>query len=190
MRIEKTLHDDALIEKYYSTGNTDYLGLLYSRYTHMVYGVCFKYLESREDAKDAVMNIFEKLVKEMKGQEIKTFGSWLYVISKNYCLMQIRSVKSGMKHKKNWESEQKLIMEYGEFLHPLDTNDADTDRVLQECMEKLAASQKRCIEMFYFENKCYREIAYRLKLDEKKVKSSLQNGKRNLKICMEEKNVG
>lgn len=189
MRIEKTLHDDALTERYYSTGNTEYLGLLYSRYTHMVYGVCMKYLQNREEAKDAVIHIFEKLVHEMKKQEIKVFGKWLYVISKNYCLMQIRAGKTVQKHQKNWVAEQELIMESGEFVHPLDANEADTDKKLQECIERLVTEQKKCIEMFYFENKCYREIADLLTMDEKKVKSYLQNGKRNLKICMEGKNV-
>jgi RNA polymerase sigma-70 factor (ECF subfamily) len=63
------------------------------------------------------------------------------------------------------------------------------DKALKECIEKLKAEQRQCIELFYFQDKCYREISEMLFMEEKKVKSYLQNGKRNLKICLEEKNV-
>jgi RNA polymerase sigma-70 factor (ECF subfamily) len=49
--------------------------------------------------------------------------------------------------------------------------------------------QRVAIELFYFGNKCYSEIAVELKTDEKRVKSLLQNGKRNLKICLEGRDV-
>ena len=80
-------------------------------------------------------------------------------------------------------------MESDEVLHPIDKEDAIRDNALRECIEKLKTEQKKCIEFFYFGNKCYNEIALLMKEDEKKIKSFLQNGKRNLKICLEGKNV-
>ena len=56
-------------------------------------------------------------------------------------------------------------------------------------MAKLKSEQKQCIELFYYQKLCYQEIAEQLKMEENKVKSFLQNGKRNLKICLEDKNV-
>ena len=88
----KNLQDEELISRFTSSGDIDLMGELFSRYTHLVYGVCLKYLGNREDAKDAVMEIFEKLVAEISRHDIRKFSSWLYVISKNYCLMQIRTV--------------------------------------------------------------------------------------------------
>jgi len=155
---------------------------------HLVYGVCLKYLKNRDDAKDAVMQIFEKLIMEMRQHEIRHFKSWLYVLTKNYCLMQLRSQKATDRRINNYKIDHVTSVESIMELHPIDKEDAEKDLPLKECLEKLNDEQKICIRLFYFENKCYREIAESLKLDEKKVKSHLQNGKRNLKICLEKRN--
>jgi RNA polymerase sigma-70 factor (ECF subfamily) len=80
-------------------------------------------------------------------------------------------------------------MENTPALHPIDEDGPNIDKELEKCIEKLKGEQKRCILLFYYENSCYNEIALNLNLDEKKVKSHLQNAKRNLKLCLEEKHV-
>jgi RNA polymerase sigma-70 factor (ECF subfamily) len=156
---------------------------------HLVYGVCLKYLKNREEAKDSVMQIFEKLVIEIPKYEIQNFKSWLYVLTRNFCLMKIRSEKSVVKKKKIYFKDEVEFMESGSEMHPLDDDEIDQNEALSECVERLKDEQKDCIELFYYGNKCYSEIAIILNINEKKVKSYLQNGKRNLKICLEEKNV-
>jgi len=180
--------DEELLRQFNRNGSLETLGALYSRYMHLVYGVSLKYLESREDARDAVMQIFEKLISDLPGQEIRNFKSWLYVLAKNFCLMQIRSQKSADGRLEGYKFEQEF-MESGSELHPMDREDPSAEADLQRCMEKLKKEQKQCIELFYYQNRCYQEIAEQLGIDEKKVKSFLQNGKRNLKICLEGKNV-
>lgn len=180
--------DEELLRQFNRNGSLETLGALYSRYMHLVYGVSLKYLESREDARDAVMQIFEKLISDLPGQEIRNFKSWLYVLAKNFCLMQIRSQKSADGRLQGYKFEQEF-MESGSELHPMDREDPSAEADLQRCMEKLKKEQKQCIELFYYQNRCYQEIAEQLGIDEKKVKSFLQNGKRNLKICLEGKNV-
>lgn len=80
-------------------------------------------------------------------------------------------------------------MESPRELHPIDKEGLIDEAVLEKCIEHFAGEQKECIRLFYFDNKSYREIAATLKQDEKKVKSHLQNGKRNLKICLEGRHV-
>jgi RNA polymerase sigma-70 factor (ECF subfamily) len=180
--------DESLLNQYQTSGNLDVLGGLYSRYMHLVYGVCLKYLKNRDDAKDAVMQIFEKLIVELRHHEIKHFKSWLYVITKNHCLMQLRSQKTAERRINNYKIEHVNSVESSIELHPIDKDNSKNDHHLKECIESLNDEQKNCIRLFYFENKCYREIAQSLNMDEKNVKSHLQNGKRNLKICLEERN--
>jgi RNA polymerase sigma-70 factor (ECF subfamily) len=186
---KKSLPDNELQKKFNSSGNPEYLGELYSRYMHLVYGVCLKYLKNREESKDAVMQIFEKLVKDLPENEILNFKSWLYVISRNYSLMQIRSRKNRDKKIKQWQNDPDNFMESEEFLHPLDDEEYENNKALQDCIKKLKKEQKECVQWFYYENKSYREIAEFPGMDEKKVKSLLQNAKRNLKICLENKHV-
>jgi RNA polymerase sigma-70 factor, ECF subfamily len=156
---------------------------------HLVYGVCLKYLKNREDSKDAVMQIFEKLITDFPNEEIRNFKSWLYVITKNYCLMQLRSSQSRDKKIKIWQNDAENFMESQSFSHPLDNDDIQNNLALNICIEKLKKEQKECVSWFYFENKSYREISGLTKMDEKKVKSLLQNAKRNLKICLENNHV-
>ncbi len=171
------------------TGDLEILGELYSRYMHLVYGLCLKYLRNRDEASDAVMQIFEKLITETGQHEIKNFKSWLYVLSKNYCLMLIRSERSKDRNMDLWIKDQKESVEFDHQLHPIDEEGMEEHSTLAECIERLKARQKECIQLFYYQDWSYRQIAEILRMEEKKVKSNLQNAKRNLKICLEEGNV-
>lgn len=181
--------DEEILSEFRSTGNLELLGELYSEYMHLVYGVCLKYFKDREESMDAVMQIFEKLITEIPRHEIENFRSWLHVVSKNHCLMQLRSDKTKAEKQREWMNEQAFFMEYEPLLHPIDENNTDLQAGLADCIEKLKEEQRECIRQFYYEDKCYAEIALTMKIDEKKVKSYLQNAKRNLKICLEGKNA-
>ena len=180
--------DSELLNRYIQSGNLEILGEIYTRYIHLVYGVCLKYLNDREESKDAVNKIFEKLIVEIPKFEIQNFRSWLYVLTKNHCLMEIRRKKT---EKKRFEKySENYFMESTDISHPIDeVSDYTLNDNLKNCIEKLKMEQRRCIEMFYFNEKCYKEISHELKLEEKKVKSYIQNGKRNLKICLEQYEV-
>jgi RNA polymerase sigma-70 factor, ECF subfamily len=180
--------EEELIDEFTSTGNLEALGELYSSYMHLVYGVCLKYLKEREESMDAVMQIFEKLVTDIPKQKIENFRSWLHVVTKNYCLMKLRSQKSLDEKHNEWVLDSENFMDDSYYLHPIDTQEPDMEKVLADCIERLKDDQKKCIVQFYYEDKCYNEIAKNLGVDEKKIKSHLQNGKRNLKLCIEEKN--
>ena len=104
--------------------------------------------------------------------------------------MELRKRKPGDLILTSSDEELAGFMENEPELHPIDEElNESLKNALAHCIEKLKAEQKSCIQLFYFENKCYREIAERLYMEEKKVKSYIQNGKRNLKICIENKST-
>lgn len=180
-------HDSSLISQFKSSGELHYLSLLYRRYMPLVYGVCLKYLQHREEAQDAVMDIFEKLSHELKKHDIPVdFKPWLYVVVKNFCLMKLR--KSGQEQHL-FKNITPTLVENLYFEHPIDEEQEKQSEALQRCMKALKEYQHQCVKLFYYENMCYREIANKLQSDEKKVKSGIQNGKRNLKICIEKHSV-
>ena len=180
--------DSELLKSFSSSGNPEVLGELYQRYMHLVYGVCIKYLKDREESRDAVMQIFEKLLAELPHQNIDNFGSWLHVVTRNWCLMHIRSKKSSDGKLSEFLTDQTNFMENDEPLHPIDENNGEMGKALEDCISRLKEIQKKCVLMFYYESLCYKDIADSLTLDINKVKSHIQNGKRNLKLCLEEKN--
>jgi RNA polymerase sigma-70 factor (ECF subfamily) len=176
------------VEQYRSKPDPEVLGDLYQRYMILVYGVCMKYLKSREDSQDAVMQIYEILVHEIPRFEIRHFKSWLYGVTRNHCLMKLRKDSSDRLKQDKISSE--IFMESSSINHLMEENEDDgRQERLKACMDKLKEEQRRCVELFYYQQHCYREIAAELMLDENKVKSSIQNGKRNLKICIESKTV-
>ncbi len=147
---------------------------------HLVYGSCLKYYKNASDAEDAVMDIYEKLVIKTLTSEIQYFKSWLYTVTRNHCLERLRK-KSTHADK---ESTAKL-MYYEDVFHP-DTIEKDKEvDVLHECIDKLDDVQKTCVDFFYFKKMTYAEIATQLDLKIGQVRSRIQNGRRNLKNCME-----
>lgn len=187
-RLKKNLEskeDQQLLQEYMKQGDLDVLGELFGRYMHLVYGVALKYFRDRELAKDAVNQIFERLIIEIPKFEIQNFKSWLFVVTKNFCLMEIRKEKSHRNKFEKFSADQN--MESSEFLHPIDEVTSSTvEDNLKNCIERLKLEQKQCVLLFYYQEKGYKEIAEELEFPEKKVKSYIQNGKRNLKICLEQ----
>ncbi|WP_164111234.1 MULTISPECIES: RNA polymerase sigma factor [Sphingobacterium] len=181
------MNEKELLLEYKVTGNLDVLGKLYAPYMSLLYGVCYKYLQDADRSQDAVMHIFEELIGKLKLHEVDNFKSWLHVYTKNYCLMQLRKDKRTVHldiEDNLFESEQKLV-EGDEFKWA----EEDFDK-LDHCVQKLNIEQKDCVLLFYLEQMCYRDIAEQTGYELNKVKSAIQNGKRNLKICMESKGDG
>lgn len=173
--------DDELLAQYKATGQLDALGALYGRYTSLVYGVCLKYLKDREESKDAVMQIFEKLITTLRNHEVAHFKSWLYVTARNHCLMQLRARKG-----RYFEEISPSLMENEPLAHPDEGPELEANlSKLEDCIGKLAPEQQSCVSLFFLQHKSYREIITLTGYDEGKVKSYIQNGKRNLKKCVE-----
>ncbi|WP_185213967.1 RNA polymerase sigma factor [Sphingobacterium mizutaii] len=178
------MDEKQLLQYYKETGSLDALGKLYAPYMSLLYGVCYKYLQDAEQSQDAVMQIFDELINKLRVYEVDNFKSWVYVYARNFCLMQLRKNKQITKvdiEENLYESEKMLNNDdekkWGE---------QDFEK-LESCIAGLNQEQELCIRMFYLEQKCYKDIAEQTGHDIAKVKSYIQNGRRNLKICMEKK---
>ncbi len=178
--------DLELIAEYKNTENKLFVGILYKRYSHLVLGLSLKYLKNEDEAKDAVMQIFEKLFKDLLKHHIEFFKSWLYTYSKNFCLMIIRTRQSKLKKEIELENNADLFMETESELHLNKAEEKEKQFVaLENAINDLKDEQKICIDLFYLKEKSYVEIAEITGFSINEVKSYIQNGKRNLKIKLE-----
>ena len=182
-----SLSDEQLVAHYVQTRNIEIIGIIYERYTHLLFTVCYKYLGNNADAEDTVMLVFEKLFELLKKSEINNFKSWIYTITKNECLMHLRHKKSGERIiEDNLRKLDTEIMESVEHNHLLSVSEGEQRiRYLETAITGLSSEQKRCIELFYLNEKSYREVEQITGYTYNEVKSHLQNGKRNLKQLME-----
>ncbi len=181
--LPNSLSDKELVDDYKQSGDLTVLGKLYQRYMELVYGVCLKYFKDPETAKDAVMQIFEELVLKLKKHEVENFRGWLHQVAKNHCLMQLRTPKN----LKTVEFKAD-VMQSEENVHLNGVLEREENfRKLEHCIGTLTTDQQLAIRLFYLEEKCYNEIVEITGQEWNQVRSFIQNGRRNLKICMESK---
>ena len=176
----QSLSDAELVKMYKDKSSSAIIGELYTRYGHLVMGTSMKYLKNKANAEDLTMQVFEQLPKKISSHNIQRFKSWLYMVTKNECLMLLRK-------KGHLTTEIMKELESSNELHLKEEKEVQLN-LLEQAITKLKDEQRHCIELFYLEQKSYQEIVFELKMDLKKVKSAIQNGKRNLKINLETKN--
>lgn len=173
--------DEQLLDAYVQKGDAPALGKLYERYMPMVYGVCLKILKDVGKSEDAVIAIYEELTTKVKAHEIESFRGWLYVLARNHCLMEWRKNK----RKPTDHHAPEDMVRYDaveaafEFELPMSSDP------LKKCLETLNEQQRNCVHWFYYENQSYKAIADIIAEDVGKVRSYIQNGRRNLKTCLE-----
>ena len=180
--------DAELLAQYRNGRDLALLTELYNRYAHLIYGVCLKYLKHEQDSQDMCIQVYEKLPQAVLKQDIQNFASWLHVLTKNECLMRLRSAqyRNQQQHQPiNTEAD----MELAYSLHHVSEEESLEDNLvaLEKAILELPPEQERCIRYFYLDQLCYKEVAEKTGYELKQVKSYIQNGKRNLKKLLSEK---
>jgi len=177
--------DSELLEEYRRSPDGQIIEILFERYCHLAFAVCMKYLRNEEDSKDAVMHLFARMHDDLVKYRIDHFSHWLYVITKNYCLKELKS-------RKNFSTlEEAGLADTGG-----ESNDGEEDfdltpqhlQQLDNALAALSEEQMQCVRLFYLDEKTYTEIADQTGFTLKQVKSFIQNGKRNLRNYLERKN--
>lgn len=176
----KHFSDEQLLRRYADTGRTEYFGELYDRYIPLLYGLCLKYMKTPETAEDAVMGLFEVLMPRVGAYQIKVFRTWIYSVAKNHCLQLLR------RERHITVDFREEVMESDPVAHLLDEADPRrSEDALGRCMERLPEPQRVSVTLFFLEELSYAEVSERAGYTPGAVKSHIQNGKRNLKICLE-----
>lgn len=177
--IDIEVDDAERLAIYRSTHNQEVLGQLFNKYMSLVFGLCLKYFEDKEAAKDAVMDIYELIALKLKTHEVEYFKSWLFMVSKNHCLQKLRK-----SNRKKVSEKEAYLMYTEQVFHPDTITDPILLKKMKDCMNKLPKEQYDCVEMFYMREMSYHQVCEQTQLTWNKVRSFIQNGRRNLKKCM------
>lgn len=170
-----------LLANYKEKGDLELLGDLYKPYMPLIYGLCLKYYKNPVQSEDAVMQIFESLITKLRAHEVTNFKSWLYTLARNHCLMDLRQAA-----KQQIVDIDDYMAESDEALFAGESGGVPESQLalMEDCLKELNEAQRVCVKLFYLEQKCYKDIAGLTGYEQNQVKSYIQNGKRNLKICM------
>jgi RNA polymerase sigma factor (sigma-70 family) len=182
-RPHKHISDQELLERFYTDQDNQWLGILLERYTLLLLGVCMKYLKNEELARDSVQQIFLKAITELQKYRVEYFKSWIYMVAKNHCLMQLRD-KQG---KTTVEIKESIAAETDETDKENLLLNEKTYEFLNESLKELNPDQQLCVTLFYIEKKSYQQISEQTGYTMMQVKSHIQNGKRNMKLLIEKK---
>lgn len=176
------LSDEEVLSLYKDSGYAEYFGKLYNRYISLLYGIGLKYLNDAGNAEDAVMQLFEILLPKITQYDISNFRIWIRSVMKNHCLQILRNENREIIA--DFDTE---IMETDEILHLFNesNNDREKKELVKRCIKQLPVEQRIAIIRFFMEEMSYTDIADTTEYNLKQVKSYIQNGKRNLKICIE-----
>ncbi len=187
---EKTHTDEQLVQLYREHGDLTYLGKLYDRYLELVYGVCLKYFKNSAKAEDATMAIFEELIDKLQRHEVKNFKAWLHTVARNHCLMVLRKKEPYQVAIDELPAASLArLVQSARDMHRQSANGDGRFEPLEDCIEKLPPMQRLCVLDFYFGESSYKEIAEEHNLPLGMVRSHIQNGRRNLRICLEKKGI-
>ena len=176
------ISDAELLSNFHLTKNNEWLGILLQRYTLLLFGTCVKYLKNENDARDAVQQVFLKTINEIPKYQITYFKSWIYMVAKNHCLMQLRSKNVFI------NISEENIQEDDFNIEELKSKEINY-HFLETSIDELNEEQRLCIGLFYLQKKSYTEITAATNFTLMQVKSHIQNGKRNLKILIEKKRM-
>ena len=182
-KLHKHISDQELLERFYNDHDNQWLGILLERYTLLLLGVCMKYLKNEELARDSVQQIFLKAITELQKYRVEYFKSWIYMVAKNYCLMQLRD-KPG---KNTVEIKESIPAENDELDKESLLLNEKTFQYMDEALKELNTEQQLCVTLFYIDKKSYQQISEQTGFTMMQVKSHIQNGKRNMKILIEKK---
>ena len=142
------------------TGDADAWGELYREYAPALFRFCRRALPTREDAEDATMDIFAKLMRDNRLQQYdqsRSFTAWLYKVAANHCWDTLRRRKS--RQDKETEDLENVPLE-----HP-DPNQLDrlieqkTSEEVRRALDKLGSRARMALVMRYYSDMSYDEIA-------------------------------
>ena len=143
-------------------------------------------MDRMEDAEDAAIEVFEVIKKDLLKHEVQNINGWLFSVTRNLCYKKLNKLK---KEGAVLSDDEKSFNQFVESESDNDLNDkllkeAELE-LMEEAIKQLKDEQRICIELFYLKQMSYKEIVAETQIDLKKVKSHIQNGKRNIKIWME-----
>lgn len=160
-------------------GDIEVFSLLVSKYQNLVFTICSRVFDNREEAEDIAQESFIKCfqsLKQFKGES--KFSSWLYTITYNTCL-------NHLKYKKRQTSVEDIanitdheIIEQDQIFAKLEQK--EQTNLIQQALSKLELDEQMIIQLYYYEELPIKEISSILSLKIENIKIKLFRSRKKL----------
>ena len=152
------------------------LSLLLPRYRDKVFRLCFSMLRDRALAEDVTQEIFLKVWRALPGYGAQaSLSTWIYAISRNTCLSELRRRKPTVSIDQDEESYDSEVA----ALSAPEQDDSATVSVSQ-VLDQLPERYRQAVTLFYMEDKSYEQTAQSLGLPLGTVKALLHRARKRL----------
>lgn len=180
----KLMSDEEAAEQYLLSHNVNYFNLLYERYSDKVFAKCMSMLRDQELAEDATQEIFVKILLSLSKFSGKSkFSTWIFSITYNHCIDQIRKEK---KENTIAVNDFSRIDQIDDDIYDSEIKETNVFR-LKEVLEKLNAEDKSILLMKYQDDMSIKEICTVLDKTESAIKMKILRAKEKfLKIYNED----
>lgn len=176
---DKALRDYKLVQLAVNVGDQKAYAGLMNNYKDSIYFMLLKMTNNSDDADDLTIEAFGKAFKNLHQYTPDyAFSTWLFKIASNNCIDFIRKKKKlTFSIDKSFENEDGV-----EIVHNIPALAPDPEenfikkqkiKLMREIVEKLKPRYRTLIEMRYFQELSYEEIADELKLPLGTVKAQL-----------------
>ncbi len=165
--------------------NDTELAELYDRYAHVLFVRCRSILRNDQDANDAVQETFAKVIRNANTFRKQSSPlTWMYRISTNHCLNQVRNRVS---------RRRKLEDHKGEIggpsvVRPPSSDEATEDHArIMSLLDTVDAQTRQCVVHTYFDDCTREEVAKLVGLSvptvRKRISTFLVKARRNLEVA-------
>ncbi len=169
------MKDEELVREYVSTQSNFYFEEIYDRYSEKVFRKCFSFTRDTAKAEDLAHDIFLKVITKIGTfKEDARFSTWLYSITYNYCMDNIRKEKKAKEDE--WDDSIEFVEEEMDY-ELLSMKAAG----LHKSLDQIPAKEKAMLLMKYQDNFSIREISETFKISESATKMRLLRTKEKMK---------
>jgi len=166
-------------------GQVECLGILYDRYSRLVYGLAFKILENAEEAEDVTQDVFLTLWRQDAYTPSRgSLSSFLTTMTRSRSIDKLRARGTKLRFLQRWQA---LVRTEPASTSPLEMASVqERSELVREALSQLPENERQILEIAYYEGLSQSEIAERLQVPLGTVKSRSRQGLLKLRRTLQD----
>ena len=171
--------DEELVEKIVAKNDTLLFGVLYDRYSRMVYNKCYGFARSQDEAEDLTQDVFLMLFVKLASFKGKSkFSTWLYSFTYNFCVNYVN------RNKQRKMSDKSVSMDDVDYKMADEVSDESIYEMkankLEKALNMVSPEDKSILLLKYQDGASIKELSDLMELGESAIKMRLKRAKAKL----------